>query len=155
MLDFLHVHLMHLHTHCLGCFTVINGCQKIILNSTILINYFLCPYKITCNRVNRKPQTNCMCRVYVTAPLNLQDDITPRRRLQISIRCCFSFIKRVIQSAACFSLARWTVRPCTYLNISSEMRQNIFYKIHFCNKTSSKLYNIWWSFIDLSDFMLT
>lgn len=39
-LDFLHVHLMHLYTHCWGYFTVLNGCQKIILNGTILVIIF-------------------------------------------------------------------------------------------------------------------
>lgn len=100
-----------MHTSCTGC-----------QNGTVLIIfYILTKVHVTEWRENTQQTKLRVRRVYVTAPLNPEDDIAPRRRLHISISCCFSFIKRVRQSTACFSLARRTGRLCTYLNLSSEM----------------------------------
>lgn len=87
----------------------------------MIIFYILTKVHVTEWRETKQQTKLRVRRVYVTAPLNPEDDIAPRRRLHISISCCFSFIKRVRQSTACFSLARWTGRLCTYLNLSSEM----------------------------------
>lgn len=101
----------------------LSNAKKMKKKKRFKMTYFLQSYKNTCNSVNRKGQTNSgMCCVYLTAPLNPEDDFIPRRRLHISIRCCFSLIKRMMQSAACFSLARGTGCPCTFFNLSPGIR---------------------------------
>lgn len=61
-----------------------------------------------------------MVSLSVIVPFSPAMVMWPRRRLAISIRCCFSLLRRAIQNAACFSLicrrGGLLLAPCTFSN---------------------------------------